>query len=44
MKYLVVLFLAVTNVWAQPQPRAGQHDRLHGTACVPSQTGTMDCD
>jgi len=26
MKYLVVLLLAVTNVWAQPQPRAGQHD------------------
>jgi hypothetical protein len=26
MKYLVVLFLAVTNVWAQPQPRPGQHD------------------
>ena len=26
MKYLVVLFLAVTNVWAQPQARPGQHD------------------
>ena len=26
MKYLVIIFLAVTNVWAQSQPQVGQHD------------------
>ena len=28
MKYLVILFLAVTNVWAQPQPQVGKHDMV----------------